>query len=83
MENEQMNQKPTYEQLVQAYNNAVRMLDQAQREIESLKADSILHRLEVLLHIFEHKDNYSNKVIKLAEWHLEQLLAKPQPEQVK
>ena len=82
MENEQMNQ-PTYEQLAQAYTNAVRVLEQTQRELEVLKAESILHRLQALMQIFEHKDAYSNKILKLAEWHLEQLLAKPQPEQGK
>ena len=34
-------------------------------------------KIKVVSSIMEHKDAYSEKVQKLADWHLQQMLAKP------
>ena len=80
MENEQMTQEqqqPTYEQVMAAYSNLLRSYEQLRMELEAYKSDKLLERLKSLTQIMEHKDNYSNKILKLVEWHLEQILAKP------
>lgn len=77
MENEQMNQKPTYEQVVQAYNNLARDFENLKMELNAVKTDKFLEKLTVLLSIAEKKDLYSKKIVSLAEWNIEQMLAKP------
>lgn len=76
MENEQVKQ-PTYEELVQAYNNVVRMLEEARAELQAVKSDKILERLTTMMRILENKDIYPDKIYKLAVWHAEQIMAKP------
>ena len=77
MENEQMTQKPTYEQVVQAYNNLARDFENFRMELNAVKTDKFLEKLTVLLSIAEKKDIYSKKIVNLAEWNIEQMLAKP------
>jgi hypothetical protein len=76
MENEQVKQ-PTYEELVQAYNNMVRMVEEARAELQAVKSDKILERLTTMMRILENKDVYPDKISKLAVWHAEQIMAKP------
>ena len=76
MENEQVKQ-PTYEELVQAYNNMVRMVEEARAELQAVKSDKILERLTTMMRILENKDVYPDKIYKLAVWHAEQIMAKP------
>lgn len=76
MENEQMKQ-PTYEELVQAYNNVVRTLEETRMELKATKADNIIRRLETMLNIIYNQDKYPKKIYKLAVWHAEQIMAKP------
>lgn len=76
MENEQMKQ-PTYEELAQAYTNAVRALEETRVELQAIKADKILERLTTMLRILENKETYPEKIYKLAIWHAEQIMAKP------
>ena len=76
MDNEQMKQ-PTYEELAQAYTNAVRALEEVRGELQAVKMDKILDRLQAMMHIVEHKDHYPNAVINLAIWHMKQIMARP------
>ena len=77
MENEQMTQKPTYEQVVQAYNNLARDFENFKMELNAVKTDKFLEKLTVLLTIAEKKDLFSKKIVNLAEWNIKQMLAKP------
>lgn len=76
MNNEQMKQ-PTYEELAQAYTNAVRVLEETRMELQTIKSDKILDRLNIMLRILENKEIYPEKIYKLAVWHAEQIMAKP------
>ena len=79
MENEQAKQ-PSYEELMQAYNNLYRTLERTQNELTSLKQDKVLERLNALTAIMNNKEQFSKSIIKLVEWHMEQILAKPKEE---
>ena len=72
--------QPTYEELAQAYTNAVRALEETRAELQAIKSDKILERLNVMLKIISDKSvygNYPDKIYKLALWHAEQIMAKP------
>lgn len=75
MENE--NVKPSYEELQQAYQQLLVQAQELDRRYQALLQDKMLEKIKVVSSIVEHKDVYSNKVLKLAEWHLVQMLAKP------
>ena len=75
MENENV-QQPSYEQLANAYNNLLRSAEQMRMELEASKTDRLLDRLKAVMQIVENKEAYSAKIVKLAEWHIEQILAK-------
>lgn len=78
MENEKMIQEqPTYDQVVQAYNNLIRDFDNLKLELNALRTDRLLEKLKTLSNIIEKKDSYSKKIVGLAEWNIEQMLAKP------
>lgn len=77
MENEQMNQQPTFEQVAQAYTTAVRENELLKSEINSIRMDRSLQQLQTVMHVLEHKDYYSKEILKLAEWHVKKMLAKP------
>lgn len=77
MENEQMNQQPAYEQLIQAYNNLVRELDAAKMELQMVKTDKLLEKLETMLEIIRNNSAYPKEIVKLATWHAKQMMAKP------
>lgn len=72
------NSKPSYEELMQAYNNLYRTLDRTQAELAALRQDKVLERLNALTYIMNNKDQYSKKTLGLVEWHINQILAKPQ-----
>lgn len=71
------NEKPTYEQVVQAYTNVYNQLEEAKREIQVMQSDRLTERLNVMLHIVENKDKYPKDVVKLAIWHVKKIMAKP------
>ena len=75
MENE--NVKPSYEELQQAYQQLLQQAQELDRRYQALLQDRMLEKIKVVSSIMEHKDVYSEKIIKLAEWHLAQMLAKP------
>lgn len=75
MENE--NVKPSYEELQQAYQQLLQQAQELDRRYQVLLQDRMLEKIKVVSSIMEHKDVYSEKIIKLAEWHLAQMLAKP------
>ena len=75
MENE--NVKPSYEELQQAYQQLLQQAQELDRRYQALLQDKMLEKIKVVSAIIEHKDAYSEKVQKLADWHLQQMLAKP------
>lgn len=75
MENEQMN--PSYEQLAQAYSNLIRENEQLRMNLNAVSTDRLLERLKTVMQIVEHKESYSENIIKLAEWHIKEMLKKP------
>ena len=75
MENE--NVKPSYEELQQAYQKLLQHTQELDRKYQALLQDKVLEKIKVVSAIIEHKDAYSEKVQKLADWHLQQMLAKP------
>lgn len=75
MENE--NVKPSYEELSTAYQQLAVQAQELDRRYQALLQDRMLEKIKVVSAIIEHKDAYSEKVQKLADWHLQQMLAKP------
>lgn len=69
--------QPTYEELAQAYQQVAQQLNEYQRGYQALVNDKTLEKIKVMCNIMEHKDVYSEKLLKLVEWHLEQTFAKP------
>ena len=76
MENENVNQI-SYESLRQAYDQLLQQAQELDRRYQVLLQDKMLEKIKVVCSIMEHKDAYSEKVQKLADWHLQQMLAKP------
>ena len=76
MENENVNQI-SYEALKQAYDQLLQQAQELDRRYQTLLQDKMLEKIKVISAIIEHKDTYSDKVQKLADWHLQQMLAKP------
>ena len=76
MENENVNQI-SYEALKQAYDQLLPQAQELDRRYQTLLQDKMLEKIKVISAIIEHKDTYSDKVQKLADWHLQQMLAKP------
>jgi hypothetical protein len=76
MEND--NVKPSYEELQQAYQQLLQQAQELDRRYQALLQDKMLDKIKVVCGIMEHKDVYSEEIIKLAEWHLAQMLAKPE-----
>ena len=76
MENENV-QKPTYEELSTANQQLLQQAQELDRRYQALLQDKMLEKIKVVSAIIEHKDAYSEKVQKLADWHLQQMLAKP------
>jgi hypothetical protein len=76
MENENVNQI-SYEALRQAYDQLLQQAQELDRRYQTLLQDKMLEKIKVISAIIEHKDAYSDKVQTLADWHLQQMLAKP------
>jgi hypothetical protein len=76
MENENVKQ-PTYEELAQAYQQLVQQAQELEKRYQGLIQDKTLEKIHTMCRILEAKDSYSEKIIKLADWHLAQMLAKP------
>lgn len=74
MENEL--KQPSYNELAQAYTNAVRALEDTKAELQAIKMDKILERLQIMMNIIEHKSSYPKQIVKLAEWHMKQIMSK-------
>lgn len=83
MENENVNQQPTYEQVAQAYTAVVRENEQLKAALNSIQNDKTLERIKLLVDIIKtftelsDPENSYSKIIKDSKWHLEQMLAKP------
>lgn len=76
MENENV-QHPTYEELAQAYQQLAQQAQELDRRYQVLLQDKMLEKIKVICGIMENKTVYPEKVIKLAEWHLTEMLKKP------
>ena len=70
-------QQPSYEELQNAYQQLLMQAQELDRRYQSALQDRMLGKIQIVCNILEHKDAYSDKVLKLAEWHLVQMLAKP------
>lgn len=75
MENE--NVKPSYEELQQGYQQLLQQAQELDRRYQALLQDKMLEKIKVVCSIMENKNVYPESIIKLAEWHLKQMLAKP------
>lgn len=76
MENENV-KHPTYEELAQAYQQSLQRIQEMELGYQVLLNDKMIEKLKAICSIVEHREVYSEKVLKLADWHLEQMLAKP------
>lgn len=76
MENEQT-QQPTYEQVVQAYNGLLRELEITKSELQALRTDKLLEKLEMMLGVLKDSASYPKEIVTLATWHVKQMMAKP------
>ena len=74
-ENEKI--QPTYEELAQAYQQLLHQAQELEKRHQALLYDKMIEKLKAICSILEHRDFYSSEVISLADWHIEQLLAKP------
>jgi hypothetical protein len=71
------NVKPSYEELQQAYQQLLQQAQELDRRYQALLQDKMLEKIKVVCSIMENKNVYPESIIKLAEWHLKQMLAKP------
>ena len=70
-------QNPTYEELNAAYQQLLQQAQELDRRYQALLQDKMLEKIKVVCSIMENKNVYPESIIKLAEWHLKQMLAKP------
>lgn len=70
-------QQITYEQLAEAYTKLAQENMQLQNALQQIQLDKTSERFKMIANIVINKDKFSNKIIKLAEWHLQKMLAKP------
>lgn len=73
MENDNGNQN----ELMNAYQQVLQQNQELRYRIQAIQLDRVDARMNTLMHIMENKDMYSEKIVKLAEWHICELLAKP------
>jgi hypothetical protein len=76
MENENVNQI-SYEALRQAYDQLLQQAQELEKRYQLMLQDRSLEKIRTIGHIIESKDAYSDKIVKLAEWHLTKMLEKP------
>ena len=75
--NEVGNMRPTYTELMQAYEDMAKSFGELQYKFQILSSDKLMEKMHALMHIVLEKEKYSETIVNLAEWHLEQILAKP------
>lgn len=80
MNMENVKETQEYQELQQAYTQLYQQAQQLSNELTQLKQDKIAERFELIMRVLEHKDSYTDKTLKLAEWHIQQMLAKPKAE---
>lgn len=68
---------PTYEELENGYQQLAVQAHELEKRYQILLQDRTLEKIKVLSAIVEKKELYSEKILKLVEWHLTQMLAKP------
>jgi hypothetical protein len=76
MENENV-QMPSFEELQEAYTHLAQQAQELDRRYQAILQDKTLEKIATIGRIIEHKDLYSKKIVKLAEWHLAKMLEKP------
>lgn len=69
--------QPSYEELQNAYQMLLNKAQEYDRRYQALLQDKTLEKIKVVGNIIERSDVYPESIIKLAEWHLKQMLAKP------
>ena len=75
--NEAGNMRPTYTELMQAYEDMAKSFGELQYKFQILSNDKLMEKMHALMDIVREKEKYSETIVNLAEWHLEQILAKP------
>ena len=69
--------QPSFEELAQEYNRILMENRQLQATLQQMQFDRTNDQIKTLLEIVKNKDNFSAKTIKLAEWHIQKMIAKP------
>lgn len=69
--------KVTYEQLTEAYTKLAQEHIQLQNALQQIQFDKSNERFKMIVDIVSNQDKFSKKIVKLAEWHLQKMLAKP------
>lgn len=60
-----------------AYEQLLTQAQELERRYQALLQDKTLEKIVTIRHFIENKDVYDEDIIKLANWHLKKLLAKP------
>lgn len=66
--------KMNYEE---AYNNAIQENVYLRQQLSDHNLENVIKRIEVLLKVVDN-EKLAKKTINLAEWHIQQMLAKPE-----
>ena len=74
--NMEQEQQPSYEELVQEYSRLANQNRQMELALQQMQVDKTNEQVKILLDII-NSDKVSKKLTKLAEWHVQRLLAKP------
>lgn len=77
MNNMEEQKQPSFEELAQEYNRILMENRQLQATLQQMQFDRTNDQIKTLLEIVKNKDNFSAKTIKLAEWHIQKMIAKP------
>jgi hypothetical protein len=60
-----------------AYEQLLTQAQELERRYQALLQDKTLEKIVTIRHFIENKDMYDEDIIKLVNWHLKKLLAKP------
>lgn len=60
-----------------AYEQLLTQAQELERRYQALLQDKTLEKIVTIRHFIENKNVYDEDIIKLANWHLKKLLAKP------
>lgn len=70
-------QQIDYKKIIEKYTDLVQQNQYLESLLQQMRSDKFAESLEILMKIIINKDQFSKKIIKLAEWHMQKLLEKP------